>query len=55
MPSDYLDLSPLYFPQLVTIFLELESDPTVLVEASLALNKVEGLLLVPHDAAWYCI
>lgn len=51
LPSDYLNFPPLYFPQLVNIFFELEIDPTNLVEASLTLNKVEGLLQVPHNAA----
>lgn len=51
LPSDYLNFSPLYFPQLVNIFFELKIDPTNLVEASLTLNKVEGLLQVPHNAA----
>lgn len=55
MPYDYLNFSPLYFPQLVNIFLELRSDPTVPAEASLTLNKVEGLLQVPYHATWYCI
>lgn len=45
----------LLFPQLVSIFLELQSDPTILVEAPPTLKKVEGLLQVPPNAAWYCI
>lgn len=46
MPFDYLNFSPLYFPQLVNLFPELKSDPPILVEASLnkvKVNKVEGL------------
>lgn len=55
MPSGCLNFSSLYFPQLLDIFHELQNDPAILVEASLTLNKVKGLLQVLHGAAWYCI
>lgn len=55
MPSDTLNFSSLYFIQLVNLFLGLKTDQTMPAEASLTLNKVEGLLQVPHDATQYCI